>query len=309
MTSFPDARLRVPATSANLGPGFDTLGLALGLHLDISVRRSERDDFVYRGDGQVANTPANLLHQGFAAACRAAGVKPFPVAFEVDNPIPLARGLGSSSAALVGGAAAADLLLEGALGRDGVFEVTAAIEGHPDNVGPAVYGGFTVSAQDAGGRYRTRSLQVPRDWLLLFGVPSFEFLTETARRLLPASYALADVVRTSSRAALWTLAVASDDPELLRTASLDVLHQPYRAPLIAGFEQCLTEAFEAGAYAAFLSGSGPSVGTVTSAGAAAGVRSALERFAGPDGLVLELQAAPGYQSEPLPAVSGAPEAP
>lgn len=309
MISTPDATLRVPATSANLGPGFDTLGLALSLDLEIAVRRSERDDFVYRGDGSVPNSPDNLLHQGFSAACRAVGCEPFPVAFAVDNPIPLARGLGSSSAALVGGAAAADLLLNGALGRDGVFEVTAAIEGHPDNVGPAVYGGFTVSARDAAGLYRTRSLAVPSGWRLLFAVPAFELFTEGARRLLPERYSRADVVKTSSRAALWTLAVATDDPELLRTASLDVLHQPYRAPLMDGFERCLTEAFEADAYAAFLSGSGPTIGAVASDAALAGVRAALERYAGPDGKVLELTAAPGYHAVALPRVSVAPEAP
>jgi homoserine kinase len=309
MTSYPGARLRVPATSANLGPGFDALGLALDLHLEIEVRRSERDEFVYRGDGTVANTPYNLLHKGFAAACRAAGVAPFPVTFEVDNPIPLARGLGSSSAALVGGAAAADLLLGGPLGRDGVFDTTAEIEGHPDNVAPAVYGGFTVSAQDAAGRYSTRSLPIPAGWRLLFAVPAFEFLTETARRLLPGSYSRADAIRTSSRAALWTLAVATNEPELLRTACLDVLHQPYRAPLIAGFDECLARAFEAGAYAAYLSGAGPSVGAVASAATEDGVRSALKSYAGPDGAVLELRAAEGYRAVPLPRVSVVPEAP
>lgn len=308
MTS-PSQRLRVPATSANLGPGFDTLGLALDLHLEIEVSRSERDSFLYRGEGSIPNRPDNLLHQGFAAACRAAGVEPFPVSFSVANPIPLARGLGSSSAALVGGAAAADLLLGGALGRDGVFEVTVAIEGHPDNVAPAVYGGFTVSALAGNGRYLTRSLPVPAHWRLLFAVPPFELLTEIARRLLPDKYPRSDVIRTSSRAALWTLAVATDEPELLRVACLDVLHQPYRAPLIDGFDRCLTEAFEAGAQAAFLSGAGPTVGAVADAESADEVRLALRRYAGPEGKVLELSAAAGYELLAQGAVSASPEAP
>ncbi|MEX2535488.1 MAG: homoserine kinase [Trueperaceae bacterium] len=308
MTLSPTVRLRVPATSANLGPGFDALGLAVGLYLEIEARPSDRDSFVYRGDGQLPNRPDNLLHKGFAAACRAAGREPFPVSFEVNNPIPLARGLGSSSAALVAGAAVADLMLGGALGRNGVFEVTVAIEGHPDNVAPAVYGGFTVSALDINDRYITRALKVPASWRLLFAVPEFELFTESARRLLPASYSRADAVRTASRAALWTLAVARDEPALLRTASLDVLHQPYRAPLMAGFDKCLADAFEAGAYAAYLSGSGPTIGAVASTATSAQVRTVLERYAGVQGRVHELTPAGGYQSLPVPSVSALREA-
>lgn len=303
MTSSPVTRIRVPATSANLGPGFDCLGLALGLQLEIQARPSESNRFIYRGDGALPDTPDNLLHQGFAAACRAVGREPFPVTFEVDNPIPLARGMGSSSAALVGGAAAADALLGGILGRDGVFEVTVAIEGHPDNVAPAVYGGFTVSALDADGRYLTRAMPVPPGWRLLFAVPAFELLTETARGLLPKSYPRQDVVRTASRAALWTLAVATNEPALLRTASLDILHQPYRAPLLPGFELCLSQAFDAGAYAAYLSGSGPTMAAVVDAGTRAAVLEVLRRYSGPGGRVIELEAAGGYQA-PVPVNAG-----
>ncbi|HEX7004177.1 MAG TPA: homoserine kinase [Trueperaceae bacterium] len=303
MTSSP-IRLRVPATSANLGPGFDSLGLAVGVHLEVTAYPSERNRFVYRGEGEVAATPDNLLHRGFAAACRAAGREPFPVTLEADNPIPLARGLGSSSAALVAGAAAADQLLGGPLGRDGIFEVTVAIEGHPDNVGPAVYGNFTVSALGSNGNYLTRSLTIPPEWHLLFAVPDFQVYTEEARRLLPLSYPRDAVVRTASRAALWTLAVASNEPELLRTASLDLLHQPYRAPLLAGFEECLESAFAAGAYAVYLSGSGPTVGSVVADEALVAVRPALERYAGEGGRVLELRATGGYEVVGRPLVTG-----
>lgn len=307
MTATP-TRLRVPATSANLGPGFDALGLALGLYLEIEVSPAEEDLFSYHGEGEVPATSDNLLHQGFIAACRAAGRDPFPVRFEVHNPIPLARGLGSSSAALVGGAAAADLLLGAPLGRDGVFEVTARIEGHPDNVGPAVYGGFTVSALDASGRYLTRSLKTPPEWHLLFAVPKFELFTESARRLLPQTYSREDTVRTASRAALWTLAVASNDPALLRTASLDVLHQPFRAPLMPGFDRCLEDAFAVGAYAAYLSGSGPTIGTVVSAEKVPIVRAVLERYAGKEGRVLELRPAGGYEPQASPELTAQREA-
>lgn len=291
----PAVRLRVPATSANLGPGFDCLGLALDLHLVVEARPAEQDAFCYRGEGRVPETSENLMHRGYRAACVAAGVEPAPVAFDVDNPIPLARGLGSSSAALVAGAAAADRLLGGPLGRDGVFALTAAIEGHPDNVAPAIYGGFTVSAPDAAGRYLTSSMTVPGSWRILVAIPPFELPTEKARALLPDGYGRMETVTTAARAALWTAAVASDRPELLRAACLDVLHQPHRAPLIPGFSRCLEEALSAGAYAAFLSGAGPAVGAVAGMDEREGVRLALQRFAGEEGKVLELAVADGYE--------------
>src|SRR5690606_28879108 len=106
----------------------------------------------------------------------------------VVNPIPLARGLGSSSAALVAGAALADAMTNGALGRHGVFELTAALEGHPDNVGPCVFGGFTVAASDETGAFLEAALPVPASWRLLFGVPDFELPTSEARAALPDAY-------------------------------------------------------------------------------------------------------------------------
>lgn len=290
--------VRVPATSANLGPGFDCLGLAVDLYLEVSVEPAERDSFLYQGQGSVPDTPHNLVHQGFRAAFKRFGLTSPSVRFRVTNPIPLARGLGSSSAALVAGAALADAMLDGALGQDGVFEVTADIEGHPDNVAPAIYGGFTVSALDAGGRYVCQNLPIPARWTLLFGVPAFELPTSEARSVLPASYSRQDVIFTSSRSALWSLAVALDRPELLRTAAQDVVHEPYREPLIPGFARSRMKLLEHGAVAAYLSGAGPTLAAITlderSTQACLGV---LQNFAGEAGSTLALQSSEGYVLE------------
>lgn len=287
--------VRVPATSANLGPGFDCLGLALDLWLDVRARPADRDRFSYRGEGKVPDRADGLVHTGFRAAFVRMG-RPVPtVAFEAHNPIPLARGLGSSSAALVAGAALADAWCAGALGRDGVFQLAAELEGHPDNVAPAVYGGFTVSAARADGGYATAVLAVPSAWRLLFGVPSFHLPTAKARAALPTSVHRDDAVRTASRAALWALAVARDEPDLLRTASIDVLHEPYREPLVPGLRDARQALRGVGAYAAFLSGAGPTIGVVTSESAESACRAVLERFVGPRGRVLTLRAAPGYE--------------
>lgn len=287
-------RVRVPATSANLGPGLDALGLALDLELVVTLRPSDADRFHYRGEGAVADTPHNLVHQGFRAAFQELGRAAPPVSLEVHNPIPLARGFGSSSAALVAGAALADAYLGGPLGRDGVFHLTARLEGHPDNVAPAVYGDFTVSAAGPAGGFLTASLPVPRTWLLLFAVPAFELATAKARAVLPSSYTRADAIRTSGRAALWAVAVATNRPELLRVAAVDVMHEPYRAPLVPGLVAAQQALRDAGAFAAYLSGAGPTLAVVTDEAHRSACLSLLEAFAGEAGRVLELAPGKGY---------------
>lgn len=292
------AVIRVPATSANLGPGFDCLGLAVNLQLTVRAELSAADRLLYRGDGSLPDTPGSLLHQGFQAAYRAAGLRPPAVTFHVENPIPLARGLGSSSAALVAGAAAADVLLGEQLGRDGIFQLCARLEGHPDNVAPAVYGGFTVSAQDAGA-FVTRSLPLPDSWRYLFAVPSFELSTEQARGLLPDSYPRSAVIHTSSRTALWVLAVSQADPALLRVASQDVLHEPYREPLLPRFTKTVAAVLEQGAFAAYLSGAGPTLAVICDASSVPAVTETLREYSTPTGQVIELQAATGYAAAAL----------
>ena len=287
------ASVRVPATSANLGPGFDCLGLAVTRYLEVSAALSERDSLRYSGTGQVADTPDNLTHQGFRAAFTAVGQVAPKVRVTAHNTIPLARGLGSSSAALVAGAALADAFLGGELGRDGVFQLAAGLEGHPDNVAPAVYGGFTVSAQTDTG-YLCQALPLPARWHLLFAVPEAELLTREARAVLPHTYSRADAIFNSSRCALWTTAVALDKPDLLRAASQDRLHEPYREPLIPGLASCREALLGAGAEAAFLSGAGPTLAAISTAETVPeAVLEILRTFAGAGG-VLELRPSEGY---------------
>jgi len=288
--------VQVPATSANLGPGFDALGLALDFHLRVEANVGGPDELHYHGEGRVPANHDNLLHLGFRRAFAHVGERAPSVTFVAHNPIPLARGLGSSSAALVAGAAAADAALAGRLGRDGVFAVTAGIEGHPDNVGPAVYGGLTVAAERGNGDgYDTAVLAVPPSWRLLFGVPDFELPTEQARAALPTHVTRRDAVLTASRAALWALAVARDEPRLLRTASLDVLHEPYREPLVPGLRAARSALLEAGAFAAYLSGAGPTLAAIAPEQALPDCRRVLQGFSGARGRVLELRAGGGYE--------------
>jgi len=287
-------RVRVPATSANLGPGFDCLGLAVTRYLDVTASLSEQDTFIYSGAGHVADTPDNLTHQGFRAAFAVVGKVAPRVRFEAHNTIPLARGLGSSSAALVAGAVLADAFLDGLLGREGVFQLTAGLEGHPDNVAPAVFGGFTVSAKTESG-YLCQALPLPAHWHLLFAVPTFELLTCEARAVLPHSYSRDNAIFNASRCALWTTAVALDKPELLRIASQDRMHEPYREGLIPGLAGCREALLDAGASAAFLSGAGPTLGVISTDDALTErLKEILQRFAG-EGVVLKLRPSEGYR--------------
>ena len=288
------ASVRVPATSANLGPGFDCLGLAVTQYLEVSATLAEQDSLNYSGTGEVADTLDNLTHQGFRAAFAVVGQVAPKVCVTAHNTIPLARGLGSSSAALVAGAALADAFLGGALGRNGVFQLAAGLEGHPDNVAPAVYGGFTVSAKTETG-YLCQALPLPTRWHLLFAVPETKLLTREARAVLPQTYSRADAIFNSSRCALWTTAVALDKPELLCAASQDRLHEPYREPLIPGLASCRKALLDAGASAAFLSGAGPTLAAISTAETVPErVLAVLRTFAGAGG-VLELRPSEGYR--------------
>ena len=285
------ARVRVPATMANLGPGFDSLGLAVSLWLEVEAELALQDTFEYHGQGRVEGTN-NLIHQGFRAAFLEAGLAAPSVRLCAKNPIPLARGLGSSSAALVAGAALAAQFIGQDFDKQAVLRVCAKLEGHPDNVAPAVLGGFTASVMKKDVPISI-SMPVPNDWRILVAVPKNELKTEHARAALPSSYSRQDMVFNLSRSALWVAGIATGRWDVLKEACLDRMHQPYRAPLVPGMEAAISNALEAGAIAAFLSGAGPSVtAIVNSSDVYQTVKSKLLMFSSD---ILELEPAQGFE--------------
>ncbi len=286
--------VRVPATIANLGPGFDCLGVALGLWLEARAESAVQNEFIYQGNGFVA-AENNLMHTGWAAIWQELALPVPMVRITCQNPIPLARGLGSSSAALVAGAALADFVAGQKLGREGVLKVCAALEGHPDNVAPAVLGGFTASAMQDTLPVSV-SLPLPAAWQVLVAIPDFELKTKQARAALPDAYAKADVIFTASRTALWVAALASQRFDLLQHACRDVLHQPQRAAFVPGLLETINAALEAGAVAAFLSGAGPSIAAIVEPAALESVKRVLSGFAN---RVEVLSFASGYEYEVL----------
>jgi homoserine kinase len=251
--------IRVPATSANVGPGFDCLGLALSLHNRFLVE--EAPGLELEGCAPAHACPDNLFVQACQEGFQSLG-RPMPgihVVFE--TAVPMARGLGSSATCIVGGLLAADALSGGALGRDAVLDLAARMEGHPDNVTPALLGGFAVAVLEAGHVHAVRVPVGPKMRFCAL-VPDFELETKVARAALPATLPFRDAVFNAGRAALMTAAFLSGDVSVLGAASQDRLHQPYRAPLIPGFDAIIAKSRELGALASFLSGAGPTIMTV-----------------------------------------------
>jgi len=256
--ALAEVLVRVPASTANLGPGFDALGMALRLHNRIHVRQSESSVRVTvegEGAGGLETGVDNLVYRAIERLYQELG-RPTPIVeITLRNQIPVSRGLGSSSTAIVGGLVAANALAGGPLDRERVLELAVEMEGHADNVTPALLGGFQVSSLD-GGTVTHLRVSVPAGLRAVVCVPDRAVSTTDARRVLPAEYSRADAVFNIGRVALLVAALQSGETAALRTAMQDRIHQPYRAGLIPGFEPVLRGALEAGALGACLSGSG-----------------------------------------------------
>ncbi len=252
--------VRVPASTANLGPGFDCLGLALNLYNTITLAPAAVTEVTVTGQGmgQLPETEHNLVLRAASALAARAGLTRPGWRWEAHNDIPLARGLGSSSAAIVGGLVACDQLLDLQTPAADLLELATEIEGHPDNVAPALYGGLTVCAQE-GSQTFCLPLPPPTDLYLAVAIPDFEVSTEVAREVLPAFYSREETVYNLSHAALTLATLTQGRYDLLGAAMQDKVHQPYRMPLVPGMAEVIATASEAGAYAATLSGSGPSI--------------------------------------------------
>jgi homoserine kinase len=254
--------VRVPATTANLGPGFDTLGLALSLYDELTVTaRAETGasvEVIGVGEGEVPTDESNLVVKAIAYTF-AAYDQPLPgLDLVARNAIPHGRGLGSSGAAIVSGIMAAKGLLEGIVEIDSqaLLALATALEGHPDNVAPALFGGLTIAwTTEAGPQHK--KLIVHRGVSPLIAVPESTMSTELARSLRPASVPHEDAIFNVSRSAL-LIAALIQSPELLLAATEDKLHQSYRAAAMPGTESLILELRAAG-LPAVVSGAGPSI--------------------------------------------------
>jgi homoserine kinase len=252
--------LRVPASSANLGPGFDALGLALGICLECRFRSAP--NLAIRVSGRDAALipvgPENLIWRTACAVAGHAGMVLPAVELEIHNEIPIGKGLGSSAAALTAGVVIADRLLGLGWKPPRILDEAARIEGHPDNVAACVLGSLVASAVDAGGAVRAVRLDVPPRFAIAVVVPDFELATTRAREVLPAAYSRGDAVFNVQRVALLVAGLAAGSSTAFPAALEDRFHQPYRATLVPGLEEML-KLRAPGLLGCALSGAGPSV--------------------------------------------------
>ncbi len=255
-------RLRVPGTSANCGPGFDSLGLACSIYneLELSLLQEQKLIIETEGDGAefIPKDERNIVWKSVQYLLERAEQKQmFPGAIiRMKNSVPLSRGLGSSAAAIVAGLKGANVLIGNRFNRRELLQFATDIEGHPDNVAPAIYGGFTVSIMNRG---RAECLSfVPKLRLkLVVAVPEFHLSTRTARKVLPEQVPMQDAIFNIGRASMLVAALLRGNEHFLRHAFDDALHQPYRMQLVPGMKSVFHAARKAGALGAALSGAGP----------------------------------------------------
>jgi homoserine kinase len=254
------ASVRVPASSANLGPGFDVLALALDLHLEVEARESPKTSIAWHGDGagEVPLTRKNLLvrsaQEPFAGWTRSLD----GVELRVRNHIPIGRGLGSSAAAIVAGITVGAKLRGLRISAQRILELAFPLEGHGDNLAAALYGGFCIAVTENGG-VRVHRLDWPPRWRAILFVPEDVSPTHEARRLVARHPSREDAVFNLGRVAEWVLACSQADRALVRSAMDDRLHQPGRARAYSYLDDVITAAEQAGALGAALSGAGGSV--------------------------------------------------
>ncbi len=238
---------RVPASTANLGPGYDCLGIALGLANEVTVRRAD------------ASEQPGIVADAARAFFATAKVEPFGFAWEISGEVPQSRGLGSSVTVRLGLLSGLNVLAKHPLDRTQLFEICATLEGHPDNAAPAAFGGFTVARAGA----ETLRCEVAPELRFVLLIPDFEVATPEARKVLPDSLPRRDAVMSTANACRITAAFLQKRYDLLRGCFADGLHQPYREPLIPFLTRAIAAGEKAGAIGGFLSGSGSTICCLT----------------------------------------------
>lgn len=251
-------KIQIPATSANLGAGFDALGLALTFYNYVEMEQSDRIEISSADGLEIPTDEKNLIYISAKDLFKVCGKKLDGLKLIQTSNIPMARGLGSSSACIVAGLVGANHMLGNPLTTDDLVDLAAQIEGHPDNTAPALLGGIVTAVFD-GRKVHWVKQEVYTKLKFVAIIPDFELKTEKARACLPTEVSHKDAVYNLSRAALFSASLLTGKFENLRTAVHDKLHQPYRMELIPHCREVFDIAYTHGAYGAFISGAGPTV--------------------------------------------------
>lgn len=272
----------VPATTANLGPGFDCLGAALTLNNEFQFSRlgSEAIEAVQINvtgleADRVSQNETNLAYQAFVKLFQHLGQSPPPVQIDIHLKVPLARGLGSSATAIVAGLVGANELAGAPLSQADLINLAIALEGHPDNVVPALIGGCRLAASRHDNTWEICDIPWHPELAIVVGIPNFELSTAEARQVLPKDYSRADAIFNIAHLGLLLRGLETGDAGWLRAALQDRIHQPYRQSLILGYGDVQAAAVKAGAYGLVISGAGPTLLAIAPLDAAQEVEAAI----------------------------------
>jgi len=254
-------QIKVPCSTSNLGPGFDTLGLALNRYLYLTAEQSNGLIITVEGNGKehIAADANNLVYSAMTATAQKVGRTVPPIHLHLKNEIPAYGGLGGSGAAIAGGVFLANELLGIGLSTNEMLNIAVEIEGHPDNVSAALFGGMTINCYDAARRVHCRSVKIEKQLFVITCSPHFQVQTKEARKILPQQVPLKDAVTNIENTASLVAAMMSGDFEPLRYVTAERLHEQYRATLIPGYKDVKQAACEAGALSVNISGAGPTV--------------------------------------------------
>ncbi|HAX61726.1 MAG TPA: homoserine kinase [Elusimicrobia bacterium] len=277
-------KIKIPATTANFGSGFDVLGAALKLYNEIEVAYEFTNSRVHElkieiiGEGKdtLPKNEKNVVLQAMKTVFRICKTVPPAYKLRLINHIPLSRGIGSSASARLGGIVAANELCRKKLSEDEIIQIVSKLEGHPDNVVPSYFGGLCICNFD-GNNVKYTKVKMPFDLKAVLCIPDFELSTDKARNILPKTIPHKDAVFNSSRVALFMSAIIQKKYELLSIAMEDKLHQPYRKKLIPGMDDVFKSAEKSGAYGVCISGSGPSILAISNENSAVKIGMAMQK--------------------------------
>ncbi len=251
-------KIKIPATSANLGAGFDALGLAVSLYNEVHLEEDDRLTISSLDGTEIPCDQTNMIYTTVQRLYELCGRPLHGLKIEQVNRIPMTRGLGSSSACIVAGLLGGNMLLDEPMKVDDLVNLAARIEGHPDNTTPALLGGIVTSVFDGERVYYVRQ-EVDSRLRFIAIIPDFELKTSVARECLPQNIPFSDAVHNLSRAALFSSSLLTGKYQNLRVSVEDALHQPYRLPLIPHAKDVFQKCYDLGAYAAYISGAGPTI--------------------------------------------------
>ncbi|WP_314049008.1 homoserine kinase [Peptostreptococcus stomatis] len=256
-------RVKVPATTANMGPGYDVLGMALSQYSTFQCQEDDKISLSIKGleSEKLVNQDheANLVVRSMNHLFKYVDKYPKGYKLEIINDIPLARGMGSSASAIVGGLLVANYLVGANLDQDEILKLATQIEGHPDNVAPALMGNIVLSTKASDDQVIYHSIKPFDDLTCVLFIPDYEVSTSMSRSVLPQSISMADAVHTSGHLSLMLAGFMTGNKNLIGQTMVDRLHEPYRKSLIKNFDDFKASALEAGAFAFSLSGSGSTI--------------------------------------------------